>query len=101
MLASPVQPARSLDYGGIPLGIDSDVRARTHDVELGAKTTILFYTDGLVEFDRHSEQAEASARNALAEVTPKSGDAAAEIVRAVMGSSPPKDDVAVVVVRLG
>lgn len=102
MLASPTQPAHSLDYGGIPMGIDRDVQAQTHDVALEGKTAILFYTDGLVEFDRHGEYAEASARSALAHMisTEDFSDAAAGIAHAVMGSSVPNDDVAVVVVAV-
>lgn len=101
MLASPSHPARSLDYGGIPLGIERDTQSQTHEVALAEKTSILFYTDGLVEFDRHSDRGEASARNALTQLTSTAGptDAAAGIARAVMGNLHPKDDVAVVVVR--
>jgi serine/threonine protein phosphatase PrpC len=84
------------------LGIDYDVRSQTHEVELAPKTWILFYTDGLVEFDRHSDRAEETARDALARMTATatSNDAAAEITRAVIGKARPSDDVAVVVVHL-
>jgi serine phosphatase RsbU (regulator of sigma subunit) len=102
MLASPSQPARSLEYGGLPLGVDGDVKASTQEIALPPRASILFYTDGLVEFDRRSDDAETVALDALTDVssTPVSSDAAAAIATAVIGSHRPNDDVAVVVVRL-
>ncbi|HZZ00933.1 MAG TPA: SpoIIE family protein phosphatase [Candidatus Baltobacteraceae bacterium] len=102
MVASPSQPARALEFGGLPLGIGGDVQTSTHDIVLAAKSAVLFYTDGLVEFNRHADRAEASARDALTRLVAgtSNGDSAAEIARAVMGGARPDDDVAVVVVRL-
>lgn len=102
MIASPSVPPHSLEHGGIPLGIDYDVRSETHEVDLAARTCILFYTDGLMEFDRRADRAEESARIALAQMTASGSsiDAAAAITRAVIGTARPSDDIAVVVVRL-
>jgi serine phosphatase RsbU (regulator of sigma subunit) len=102
MVASPAQSARSLEYGGLPLGIDGEIKARTYDVALAAPSAVLFYTDGLTEFDRRSDRAEASALDALGRLPSNAAsvDAAATILRAVMGSAAPTDDVAIVVVRL-
>ena len=48
--------ARYLEGGGIPLGVEQDASFPAREVTLKPYTTILLYTDGLIEFDRNLER---------------------------------------------
>ena len=47
--------ARYLPGGGIPIGVMRDVNFPTHEVQLEPYSTLLLYTDGLIEFSRDIE----------------------------------------------
>ncbi|MBV8333334.1 MAG: MASE1 domain-containing protein [Candidatus Eremiobacteraeota bacterium] len=102
VLATPERPASVLPYDGMTLGAGYPVGATTHAFALDSNTTILFYTDGLVEFDRDALRAETSLREAVTQLAKdgRAGNAAERVARSVIGSATPSDDVAVVVVRV-
>ena len=88
--------------GGLPLGVADFVGASTRLIDLPRACAIVFYTDGLVEFDHNVEHNEAALRKALSELAEhKSTTAPATFLqRRVMASNVPNDDVAIVVVQL-
>lgn len=102
ILATPAAPPRSLEIGGVPLGVAREVKSIAHDVTLTAGSLVLFYTDGLTEFGHDPYAGEIAAGAALAALasSPVRENSAATIQRAVMGTAAPADDVAIVVVSL-
>ncbi len=103
ILAGPNIPAHSLAYGGVPLGIDVPIALSAHTVALEPGAAILFYTDGLVEFERAIDRAERSALRAVASLVenPNVERPATFIQRGVMGSASPADDTVLLVAQLG
>lgn len=103
VIAGPTTPARVLDTGGVPFGAGIPVLTRTNKVALERGAVIVFYTDGLIEFDRNIERAEAALLHAAARLVsapPRNGRPAAFVRRAVMGTKAPVDDTVLLVVRL-
>lgn len=92
---------RCLDSAGAPLGVVFDAESiRTHHVELPPSSTIVMYTDGLLEYNRQIERAEerllevAGDREYLAATNP----AQALIDRALDGVQ--RDDIAVLLAHV-
>jgi integral membrane sensor domain MASE1 len=102
MISPSVAHARLPTSGGLPLGVTDLVGSKTHVVDLPKDCAIVFYTDGLVEFDRDVERNEAILQEALAEVASNQStlEPAMFLQRRVMESSRPKDDVALLVVQI-
>jgi len=101
IVAGPTIRARFLPYGGLPLGVLADSEYVTHPVALEADASVLFYTDGVTEFNRNIEAAEAALLAAVdAFVSEPLSNPAAIVQRRVMGTSQPVDDVVLMVIRL-
>lgn len=102
LLASPGRPAATLPLDGVTLGTGHPIGSVTHTVELTAGSALLFYTDGLVEFDRDVERAEAALHDAVTRLAQdaRTEQTAAFVARAVMAGATPHDDVALVVIRV-
>ena len=101
IIAGPTIPARFLAYGGLPLGVLADSDYETHSIVLEENAAVLFYTDGVTEFNRNIEAAEFALLAAIdAFVSEPLANPAAIMQRRVMGTSQPVDDVVLMVVRL-
>lgn len=102
ILAGPNIPAHLLDYGGVPFGVGAAVVALTHTVALERGAVVLFYTDGLTEFQRNISLAESAALRAVSVLVddPTIERPAAFVQRSVMGSQRPVDDTVLLVVQL-
>jgi len=103
ILAGPNILAHSLAYGGVPLGIGMPIALGAHTVALEPGAAILFYTDGLIEFERDIDRAERAAIRAVTQLVenPNIERPAAFIQRGVMGSASPADDTVLLVAQLG
>jgi integral membrane sensor domain MASE1 len=101
ILAAPNFSARSLPYGGVPLGIGMPVALQTHTALLEPGSVVLFYTDGLTEFKRDVEAAERAVLQALTRLAEGTvvDHPAAFIQQSVMGSERPTDDTVLLVVQ--
>jgi PAS domain S-box-containing protein len=86
--------ARYLQGGGIPLGVDLAASFPTLEAELEPYSTLLLYTDGLIEYDRNIERESARLLDALASrVQDRGADGAAMLVRCVLDNRQ-MDDIA-------
>lgn len=101
VIACGPAPARALPYGGTPLGAAMGPR-ETHRVRLEHGCVIAFYTDGITEFERDIEGAETRLFRAV-ETLAREGwrpNPARFLQRAVMRTTQPTDDVALLVVHV-
>ena len=88
----------SLASAGAMLGLGIDERREIVTFPIEAGSTVVFYTDGLVESTHDFAAGEAALRAALAFLDVRtSASPAAALVEAVLGSAPPTDDVAVLI----
>jgi serine/threonine-protein kinase RsbW len=102
LLVHPTGPAEYLDGGrSLPLGVDGDAPVDVGEVSLEAGSTILLYTDGLVE------RRDASLDVGLEQVRETAGSVNASpdtlidhVLRGVFDDVEREDDVAMLVVRL-
>ncbi len=101
IIAAPNFIARSLPYGGIPLGIGMPIALQTHTALLEPGAVVLFYTDGLTEFKRNVERAERAVLQAVTRLANGTivDHPAAFIQQSVMGSERPSDDTVLLVVQ--
>ncbi|HEY6326690.1 MAG TPA: MASE1 domain-containing protein [Candidatus Cybelea sp.] len=101
MLAAPNFAARALPYGGIPFGIGLPIALQTHTASLDPGAVILFYTDGLTEFNRDVEHAERALLRALTRLVDSRivDHPASFIQQSVMRSANPTDDTVLLVVQ--
>jgi integral membrane sensor domain MASE1 len=101
ILAAPGSAARSLQYGGIPLGIGVPAELQTHTATLDPGAVVLLYTDGLTEFNRNVERAERAVLQAVTRLADGGivDHPASFIQQSVMGSESPLDDTVLFVVR--
>jgi integral membrane sensor domain MASE1 len=102
ILAGPQSPARFLEYGGIPFGVGLPVEPETRTVALENGSVILFYTDGLTEFEHNIDSAESAALRAVSHLVnnAKVEHPAAFVQRSVMGSQRPSDDTVLLVAEV-
>ena len=103
ILATPSSEPVLLAYGGVPLGVEADPAYADHRVDIHEPDSVLvFYTDGVTEFDRNIEAAERTLMNAANAIArdPQATDAADELLRAALGTSLPRDDAAMLVAQL-
>jgi PAS domain S-box-containing protein len=101
IIATPSEPAQSLPAGGPPLGI-GPLDLQNHRVRMERDAVVVFYSDGITEFNRDIEAAEGALRRAVGALV---GDAtvsnpAAAVQRAVMGSDKSSDDAVIVILQL-
>lgn len=96
------ESAAFLPSGGLPLGVLLDAGYQTHSVGLPDESIVVFYTDGLVEFERDALAAMEAVRAAACEVLDdrSSTPPALAIKQRVMKSATRRDDVAVLVVQM-
>jgi anti-sigma regulatory factor (Ser/Thr protein kinase) len=88
-------PAHYLEGGGIPLGVDVAAPFPTLEVALEPYSTLLLYTDGLIEYDRNIERESNRLLDALsARVHDLVADGAGALVRKVLDNRQ-LDDIAV------
>jgi PAS domain S-box-containing protein len=86
---------------GFPLGVEEHMppRIRTHQFEYESGSTMVMYTDGLIEFDHDLAKGEARLLAAAGEATRcKTETPAAFIASRVLRGVPSKDDVAVLTI---
>jgi phosphoserine phosphatase RsbU/P len=83
---------------GPPLGVDPAAGHSSAVVPVPVGTVMVLYTDGLVE--RRGEILDAGLERLLANVTPAHPEAVCNsLVDGLLGSKPPRDDVAIVAFR--
>jgi integral membrane sensor domain MASE1 len=101
IIAAPNVSARSLPYGGIPLGIGMPIALQTHTASLEPGAVVLFYTDGLTEFKRNVARAERAVLEALTRLANGAvvDHPALFIQRYVMDFERPSDDTVLLVVQ--
>lgn len=102
VIAGPTIAPRMLQYGGIPLGVSASLNVQTIRVDLERDAVMLFYTDGVTEFDRDIDRTEQKLLRALSGIV---GNAtlprpAVAIQREVMGPAKPQDDAVLMVLQL-
>ncbi|MBV8490664.1 MAG: MASE1 domain-containing protein [Candidatus Eremiobacteraeota bacterium] len=102
IVAGPTIPVQSLKYGGLPLGVADAAEYQTHGFRLERDAVVLFYTDGLTEFDRDIDRVEAMLRNGVSRLVGDTSIAHPALVlqRDIMGAESPLDDTALLVLQL-
>ena len=102
MIAGRTISPKLLEYGGLPLGISGSLHLQTISVDLEPDTAILFYTDGVTEFDRDIERTEQKLLHALSRMVdgPILARPAIALQREIMGSQKPQDDAVLMVLQL-
>jgi integral membrane sensor domain MASE1 len=101
IVAAPNLAARALPYGGLPLGIGMPIAFQTHTAALEPGSVVLFYTDGLTEFNRDVDRAERALLQALTRLVNGTivDHPASFIQQSVMSSAKPTDDTVLLVVQ--
>ncbi len=99
ILAVPESPAKLVDMEVLPpLGIGPGLRRPPTTVTVPPGAVLVFYTDGLVE--RRDEDIDSNLSRLRAIVTADDPEAVcSNVMRAMIGSDAPQDDVAVVALR--
>ena len=99
--AGPNRIARALPHGSLPLGVSHTPDYRTHTVGLAQNDVVVFYTDGITEFQRDIDATERALQQAIdAVANAPSARPAERIRRAVLGNDSPSDDAVLVVLRV-
>jgi PAS domain S-box-containing protein len=90
-----------LELGGLPLGLDIDASWTSHAIALHAGSVVVFYTDGVTEFERDINTAERRLLDAAASIAAcaKAEQIAETVKRRVMQDARSNDDVAILVLR--
>ncbi|MCU1489961.1 MAG: SpoIIE family protein phosphatase [Acidimicrobiaceae bacterium] len=99
VLAEPGRPARFVEFEpGTPLGTMPDEWRRAVDVDLEPGSTLLLYTDGLIE--RRDESIDEGMSRLLTAVAPTEPEAVCrEVMHSLIGNYAPRDDIAIVAVK--
>jgi PAS domain S-box-containing protein len=100
LIASTDGRVGALEQSGVPLGLFSDSAYRQFERTLQAGDFLVLFTDGLTEFDRDITAGEALLRAVVADEASRDSPNAALSIRQSIVADHPKDDVAVVAVRL-
>jgi serine phosphatase RsbU (regulator of sigma subunit) len=102
IVATPDTAPHFLQSGGLPLGFPLPATRKTHTQALETSTTIVFYTDGLTEFNRDIESGERAALDAAADLVknPNVERPAKYVRRTVMGDERSADDTVILVVQI-
>jgi PAS domain S-box-containing protein len=90
--------ARFLAHGGMPLGVDRAAVFPLHRIATQPGTLLVLYTDGLTEARREIDEDEAKLLEACA-LASQQDMTAGGIRRAVLGTRPSPDDIAVMMLR--
>ncbi len=99
--AGRTHSAHALPHGSLPLGVSHTPDYRTHTVSLARNDVVVFYTDGITEFQRDLEATERVLQAAIDAVAMSPSPRPAErIRRAVLGDDAPSDDAVLVVLRV-
>jgi integral membrane sensor domain MASE1/anti-sigma regulatory factor (Ser/Thr protein kinase) len=102
IVAAPGVEAFALSHGALPLGVSRTAEYQTFDVALERGSVMLFYTDGITEFERDIETAELNLRRAVDALAARPSDRpSAQIRHAILGDAPPVDDVVLLVLSVG
>lgn len=103
ILAAPGTPAHVLAYGGVPFGVGVPLVTQSHSAALAHNSVVLFYTDGLTEFNRDIDRAEAAVLRAVAQLVadPSIERPARYVQRSVMGAERPADDTVLLIAQVG
>jgi integral membrane sensor domain MASE1 len=102
ILAAPNIPAHVLERGELPFGMGLPLEGFTRTIALEPGAVILFYTDGLTEFQRNVDLGESAALQAVSQlvVEPDVEHPAAFVQRRVMGTQRPTDDTVLLVAQI-
>jgi integral membrane sensor domain MASE1/anti-sigma regulatory factor (Ser/Thr protein kinase) len=99
--AGTTTKARVLPHGSLPLGVSHTPDYRSNTVSLMQDDVMVFYTDGITEFQRDIDAAERALQHATDAVAASPSLRPAErIRRAVLGNDAPSDDAVLVVLRV-
>lgn len=95
------EAAMVLPYGGLPLGIEDDLKFMTHNIAVERDAVLALFTDGFTEFSRDVEHAEEQLKLAAARLVGDTSNArpAEAIARDVLGGMSAKDDAALLIVQ--
>ena len=99
VIVPPYGQAYALPYGGPPLGLFETLMCETSIFSLERGSTIIFYTDGLIEQARDVIASESSLLVAAGRCR-LADDPAKAIFAALLPEEHPRDDVAILTVRL-
>jgi serine phosphatase RsbU (regulator of sigma subunit) len=100
VIALPDQPAAFPEANiGPLLGLSSKIKRTSTDIPLEPGTTVVFYTDGLIE--RRHEDLDDGLERLRSTVDARSSPQLVlhEVMRALIGNTEPEDDVAVLALR--
>ncbi|HEY7982161.1 MAG TPA: PAS domain-containing protein [Candidatus Eremiobacteraceae bacterium] len=88
-------------FGEPPLGIGSEQDYMTHEIPLHPDAVVALYTDGMIEFSRDLDSAEAKLRTAVALLVGNTSIArpALAVQEIVFDGMPPKDDAALLLMQ--
>jgi len=101
VLLEPGSRARLLEFGSLPLGVDSGVEYRTRSVQTTPGTLIVLYTDGAIEYARDLAAGESALLRAVESAAECAAPNAAAVIReSIFSSQKVADDVAILTVRL-
>lgn len=94
-------PPVTLPYGGLPLGVDDNLGLTLQHCDLRRDAVLALYTDGLIEFSRDTEAAEAKLRQELAALVGNTtaSHAAAMVKDRVLDGVAPPDDIALLLAQ--
>jgi serine phosphatase RsbU (regulator of sigma subunit) len=90
---------RAMEYGGAPLGVIEDPEVASFERTLEHASLVVLYTDGAIENDLDALRGEASLI-AAAEQHRDASDPAAAIFGSLFGQRRPRDDVAILTMRV-
>jgi PAS domain S-box-containing protein len=95
VLATPKGVER-LEQGTFPLGVRDGLPIEVESLRLPAEALLVFYTDGLIEFDRDIISGEAALQAAVADqYTHRLSHPAGAILEQVLSGRPARDDIAI------
>jgi integral membrane sensor domain MASE1/anti-sigma regulatory factor (Ser/Thr protein kinase) len=93
--------AHALPHGSLPLGVSHTPDYRSYNTSLAQNDVVVFYTDGITEFQRDIDATERALQQAVDTVAASPSSRPAErIRRAVLGEAAPIDDAVLVVLRV-
>jgi len=91
----------SLEDSSPPLGISTDITFQTHRTAATKNALLVMYTDGLTEIERDILRGEANVREVLRSDSVLRAANPARFLERAIGSSAPRDDIAIMVVQFG
>jgi serine phosphatase RsbU (regulator of sigma subunit)/integral membrane sensor domain MASE1/anti-sigma regulatory factor (Ser/Thr protein kinase) len=102
IIGGPNLKAHALAYGSLPLGVATSTEYHRQRVAFERDMVVLFYTDGITEFQRNIEAAELALCSALDDLAaaPPVAHPADAIRRAVIADEKPSDDAVLMVMHV-